>query len=161
GGGGAGRMTGRGAGGANTPKTPVPAMIWLKTAKAPSPSAASVEGPANAAPGMSNATKSARIVSFFMSVPPEGANFFAFPSGSLDGPYRPSISGAWSAPGGGLASGDVEHRGVQAEHALADRLQHAIDGRRHQGAGPEIAKRALGGKFLVGAATAHDLNDLR
>src|SRR2546425_4053528 len=48
---------------------PVPEMIWLKTAKAPRPSAASVDDPANAAPGTSNAIKIAMTVSFFMSVP--------------------------------------------------------------------------------------------
>src|SRR5262247_679877 len=76
---GGGTTTARGTGGANTPKRPVPAIIWLKTAKAPRPSAASVEAPANAAPGMSSAIKLARTIVFFMSVPPEGANLSAFP----------------------------------------------------------------------------------
>jgi len=48
---------------------PVPEMIWLKTAKAPSPSAASVEEPANAAPGMSSANKLAQIMAFFIVGP--------------------------------------------------------------------------------------------
>src|SRR4030095_16214299 len=95
-------MTGRGAGGWNTPKTPVPAMIWLKTAKAPSPSAASVEGPANAAPGTSNAAKSAHIVSFFMSVPPEGANFLPFPLAHWTEPTGRVFRGAGQRPAAGL-----------------------------------------------------------
>src|SRR5262249_29167768 len=63
--------------------------------------------------------------------------------------------------GGRAASGDVEHRRVEAERALADGLEHAIDRRRHQRAGSEIAERTLGGKVLVRAAAADHLDHLR
>src|SRR5262249_13341102 len=91
---GGGRTSARGTGGANTPKMPVPAIIWLKTAKAPRPRAASVEAPANAAPGMSSAIKLARTIAFFMSVPPEGANLFAFPLVRRTDPRREVFSRA-------------------------------------------------------------------
>src|SRR5712691_162994 len=56
-------------------KTPTPPSIWLNTAKAPSPSAASVADPANAAVGASSAITSPRPITaaatwFLIAVPP-------------------------------------------------------------------------------------------
>src|SRR5439155_10016479 len=119
--------------------------------------------------------------SFSLSVPPEGANCsfplpdWTDPAGELFrgrecapqavarlGPRRPRCaSKTRSTPGGRLASGHVEHRRVEAEHALADGLEHAIARRWHQGAGPEIAERPLGRIVFVRAAASDDLDDLR
>src|SRR5436190_19823813 len=69
-GGGGAAYTGAGAATAGTPpKTPVPERIWLNTAKAPRPSAASVAAPARATPGSSRrpATVAARAKRFMVS----------------------------------------------------------------------------------------------
>src|SRR5437899_13068338 len=119
--------------------------------------------------------------SFSLSVPPEGANCsfplpdWTDPAGELFrgrecapqavarlGPRRPRCaSKTRSTPGGRLASGHVEHRRVEAEHALADGLEHAIDRRRHQGAGPEIAEGPLGRLVFVRSAASDELYDLQ
>src|SRR5262245_57605146 len=49
------------------PNTPVPEMIWLKTANAPRASAASVDEPASASAGLNSTRTSATTRHFFMS----------------------------------------------------------------------------------------------
>src|SRR2546425_7434358 len=60
-----------------------------------------------------------------------------------------------------LQLGHVEHRRIEPERALADGLEHSIDGRRHQRAGSEITERALGRVVFVRAPPTDDLDDLR
>src|SRR5213593_4577782 len=134
---------------------PVPEMIWLKTAKAPSPSAASVDAPAKAAPGTSIASKIATATSVFIVSASRGDLTAGLPSG----PIRPTPPGnysarSWSAPG------DVEHRRIEPEGVLTDRLEHSIDRGRHQRAGAEVTERAFGGIVLVRASPTHDLDNL-
>ena len=54
----------------------------------------------------------------------------------------------------------LEHPVRDAERALADRLEHAVDRRRHQRGRADVAERALGREVAVGAAAADDLDDL-
>src|SRR5262249_55575498 len=72
---------------------------------------------------------------------------------------RPSPRGTGS---GALGPGtdQAEQTLLDAERALADRLQHPVDGGRHEGRGAQIAQRALGRIVLVGAAPADHLDDL-
>src|SRR3989442_1094860 len=49
---------------------PVPERIWLNTANAPRPSAASVDAPANATPGDSSIASRATAAMRFMALPP-------------------------------------------------------------------------------------------
>src|SRR5689334_10348555 len=70
--GGGGGATTTGCGGAATtpPKMPVPERIWLNTAKAPRPSAASVAELAIATPGTSSNPPSTIAATVFIAFPP-------------------------------------------------------------------------------------------
>jgi len=59
--------TGRGA---TAPKMPVPERIWLNTAKAPRPRAASVAEPASATPGISRSATAISAATLFIASPP-------------------------------------------------------------------------------------------
>src|SRR5437773_417844 len=90
-------------------------MIWLKTAKAPRPRAASVDDPANAAPGTSSARTMTAAASFLIVSASLGRPYYP-PSGRLDGRRRqlfhPRISRPWLRPG------HVEHRRVEPEGSI-------------------------------------------
>src|SRR5438874_11927522 len=56
--------------GAGRPKMPVPEMIWLNTANAPRPRAASVDEPASATPGNSSIAIRTTAATRLMALPP-------------------------------------------------------------------------------------------
>src|SRR5438876_4230988 len=82
--------------GAGRPKMPVPEMIWLNTANAPRPRAASVDEPANASPGDSSiAIMTTAAVRLIVSPPcrPPGVVECCGSSRPLDGGCRAPIYG--------------------------------------------------------------------
>src|SRR5206468_6763180 len=96
---------------AERPKMPVPEMIWLNTANAPRPRAASVDAPANATPGDSSiAIMTTAAIRLIVSPPcrPPGVVEYCGSSGPLDGGCRAPIYGRgflttmdpWGAPRG-------------------------------------------------------------
>src|SRR5262245_48335856 len=97
--------TGRGT----PPKIPTPPRIWLKTAKAPRPRAASVEELANAAPGSRTTVNRATAARDFMV---SSSCYGNFDAGHVDG-IRPA-----TGPGPYIKEGFMA-RGRAATAALA------------------------------------------